>query len=257
MMRVLVLVAAVAAALFPVSPASAQDDFQTHLDAGLRHYESRQYADAAREFQAAFDIRPEPDLLYNVARSYERGVMRREAIDAYARFLELPGTTSEMRQRALAARNSLESELRAIEQRDQAQQTTTETETETPAESNDATTAPPPPPPEPSPLRPTGFALIGVGAAVAVVGGVFGGLALSANSDFEDATDRAEQLELRDDVNRNALLADVFVGVGVGVAVVGVILAIVGKPDTADQPSASITPTVGRDGAGLQLRTSF
>lgn len=246
-----VLLASLLGGVSPLaSTARAQDEYQTHLDAGLRHYEAREYAEAAAEFEAAFAIRPEPDLLYNTARSYERAVMREEAIAAYDRFLALPGTTSEMRQRALNARNSLQSELRAMQT------------PEPQAPERDAAPTPeptpPPPPPEPSALRPTGFALLGIGAATAIVGGVFGGLALASNADFEDATDREEQIALRDDVNRQALLADVLVGVGVATAVVGVVLVILGKPAANDDvASTTVTPTVGRQGAGLQLRTSF
>ncbi|MCA9615351.1 MAG: hypothetical protein KC586_21495 [Myxococcales bacterium] len=236
------------------SPVWAQDEFQTHLDAGLQHYEAREYAQAAAEFQAAFDLRPEPDLLYNVARSYERAVMRAEAIAAYDRFLELPGTTSEMRQRALGARNSLESEVRALERRESDANAATNEETTEPTPQPTPT---PPPPEEPSALRPVGFAMLGVGAAAAIVGGVFGGLALKANSDFEDATGRAEQIELRDDVNRNALLADVLVGVGAATAVVGVVLIVLGKSGTNDASATRVTPTFGRDGVGVQLRASF
>ena len=89
-------------------------EFQAQLDAGLAHYEERRYAEAAAAFEAAYAIRAEPELAYNIARSYERAVMREEAIAAYDRFLGLPGTTSEMRNRARSARSSLRAEVEAL-----------------------------------------------------------------------------------------------------------------------------------------------
>ena len=99
---------------------SAEEAFQGHVENAMRHYRDRRYTDAVASFQAAFDLRPEPELMYNIARSHERALHRQAAIDAYGRFLELPGTTSEMRSRAISARNSLRQELAAMEAAEQA-----------------------------------------------------------------------------------------------------------------------------------------
>ncbi len=160
---------------------SGYDDsgYDAHLDAGLAHYEARRYAEAAASFRAAFDRRPEPDLMYNVARSLERALAREDAIAAYDQFLQLPGTTSEMRARARDARDSLRRELEAIRAPDPV---VPDPEPVQPT----AVQRPDPPLPEPpsSPLRPVAWSLPGLGAAAAIVRALFVGLALSANADF-------------------------------------------------------------------------
>lgn len=241
---------------------SDEGDYQTHLEAGLEAYEGRRYQEAATEFEAAYAIRPEPDLKYNIARSYERALMREEAIAAYEAFLQLPGTTSEMRSRAIAARDSLRAELNAMRAPDPQPDPPDgdgDGDGDTDTDPGNQVTPIQPPPPEPSSgLRTAGIALLAVGAAAAIGGGVCGGLALSANSDFEDATEREDQIRLKDDVDRFALLADVLVGAGVAFAVTGVVLMIVGgSSDDDEQAPVAVAPSVGPGGAALHLRASF
>ncbi len=237
-------------------------DFQTVLDQALADYQARRYVEAAEGFQRAFDLRPEPELMYNRARSLERALRREEAIAAYDQFLALPGTTSETRSRALTARTSLQQELAAM--------STPPPETE-PQEAADPT-----PPPassasrggEPTSeeaaggaLEPVGWVLVGLGAAGVAVGAVFGGLALAANDDFNATTDRAEQMRLQSEVRRYALLTDVLIGVGAGVAIAGVIFVIVdlasGGGERRDQASLELVPVAGPDALGLAAAGRF
>lgn len=245
------------AGLARAQDADAEVSFDAQLDAGLEHYQARRYAEAAAAFEAAYAIRPEPELAYNIARSYERAVMREEAIAAYDRLLELPGTTSEMRTRALSARSSLRAEIEALRPPEEP-----EPEPEPVVEPPDASAAvdvePAPATPAPrasSPLVPVGWVLVGTGGLGAAVGGVFGGLALAANGDFEAADDRDEQIRLRDEVRRYALLTDILVGAGVGVAAIGVVLVILGL-DAESQPVA-LRPVVGPDVVGLDAALRF
>ena len=57
-----------------------------HLENGGRYYHLRRYNDAAREFQAAYDLSRRPELLFNLGRALESGGRDREALDAYERF---------------------------------------------------------------------------------------------------------------------------------------------------------------------------
>lgn len=249
------------AALFVVSSASivaaqdgaSADEYQQHLDRGLSEYEAGRYETAAAAFQAAYAIRPEPELQYNAARSFERAVKREEAIVAYELFLELPGTTSDTRTRALHAVASLRAEIEAMSAAQPAPEPVAEVQPiVVPPEANTAseqtasgrggkTTA--------------GWVLIGTGAVSLVAGGVFGGLALASNSEFEDATSRPEQIELADEVNNNALAADVLLGVGIVVAVIGIVLVATDGGDEEDEDSAhlQLSPSASPTGVGLML----
>ncbi|MBI5512960.1 MAG: hypothetical protein HY909_04285 [Deltaproteobacteria bacterium] len=61
---------------------------QTHLDRGNTLYQQQRYAEAAREFQAAYDQSHHAALLYNIARALEAAGELRGALDAYRRFDE-------------------------------------------------------------------------------------------------------------------------------------------------------------------------
>ena len=54
----------------------AQDDkterARIHLKAAIAYYDEARYDDAAREMEAAYELKPLPDLQYNLAQCYER-----------------------------------------------------------------------------------------------------------------------------------------------------------------------------------------
>ncbi len=104
-----------------------------------------------------------------------------------------------------------------------------------------AVVAPPPPAPEPEPEPPPvekkprskvpGWITIGVAGAGAIVGTVFGIQALGAKGDFDDdpTTNRA------DDVERNALIADMAFGVAITLGITGVVLLTTDGSDSGDE----------------------
>lgn len=245
------------AALFVVSSATlvaaqeeAPDAYQQHLDRGLSEYEAGRYETAAEAFQAAYALRPEPELQYNAARSFERAVKREEAIAAYELFLELPGTTSDTRTRALQALASLRAELEAMSAAERAPD---------PVVEEQPVVAPPNAVTRQAPTSgrggktTAGWVLVGTGAVSLIAGGVFGGLAVASNNEFEEATSRPEQIELADEVNSNALAADVLLGVGIVFAVVGIVLVATDGGDDADEDSAhlQLSPSASPTGVGL------
>lgn len=249
------------AALFVVSSTTivaaqegaSPDEYQQHLDRGLSEYEAGRYEAAAQAFQAAYAIRPEPELQYNAARSFERAVKREEAIAAYELFLELPGTTSDTRTRALQALASLRAEIEAMSAAQRPPDPVVEVE---PVVAPPAVTPTPEAPASGRGGKTTaGWVLVGTGAVSLIAGGVFGGLAVASNSEFEDATTRPEQIELADEVNSNALAADVLLGVGIVFAVVGIVLVATDGGDAEDEDSANLrlSPSASPTGAGLTL----
>ncbi len=63
---------------------------RSHMENGGRYYQLGRYGDAAREFQAAYELlsrrRQRPELLFNLGRALENAGRDREAFDAYERF---------------------------------------------------------------------------------------------------------------------------------------------------------------------------
>lgn len=129
--------------------------------------------------------------------------------------------------------------------------------------------APPPPPPEEEESEVDTGLLAGglVGAGVAVVGfglmTAFGVMALGAQSDFENANPPTE--ELADDTEDNALIADVFLGVGAAGAIVAAILIPLaftsggGEEEEGAEEAAmpKLQPLVGPAGAGMAATWTF
>ena len=234
----------------------APDLYQRHLDRGLAEYEAGRYESAAEAFQAAYAVRAEPDLQYNAARSFERAVKREEALAAYELFLGLPGTTSDTRNRALQSVASLRAEIQAINAAAEPAPADAPDPVEPPAiNNNNNTVAAQTPRSRRGGKSTAGWVLIGTGAVSLIAGGVFGGLAVASNNEFEDATLRTERIELAEEVNNNALTADVLLGVGLVFAVVGIVLVVTdgGNDEDAERAQVRLTPAAGPTSVGFML----
>jgi hypothetical protein len=111
--------------------------------------------------------------------------------------------------------------------------------------------------------RAPGYVTLGMAGASAIVGTVFGLKALSDKSDFDDApsTSRA------DDVERNALIADMAFGVALTLGVTGIVLLVADDAPSDENATAKqaprqaiqldVTPYDSPRGAGAGARLSF
>jgi tetratricopeptide (TPR) repeat protein len=61
---------------------------RAHLRAGVAYYDEARYDDAAREIEAAFNLKPLPDLQYNLAQCYERLNKLDAAVAAYQKYVD-------------------------------------------------------------------------------------------------------------------------------------------------------------------------
>lgn len=236
----------IVAMLVAAPAAAAEKTFKEHVDAGLDAYEARRYTDAIEHFETAFALKPEPNLVYNIARSYERALMRTQAIAAYQRFVSLEGTTAVLRKRALAQMEAIRSEQAILARSKKPREAN---EPKPPPEAVVVTAAPPPP----SALGPLPWVVVGVGVASIVAGGVFGVQASSHQSDFEAATNIDAKRTARDRARRDAMYADVLIGGGLVLGAVGVALHFFGP----DEEPVQVMPSVGPNRAGLLLGGSF
>ncbi len=124
-------------------------------------------------------------------------------------------------------------------------------------------TSPPPeePPPASSKSKVPAYVTLGIAGASALVGTFFGVKALSAKSDFNDkpTTDAA------DDVERNALIADMAFGVAITLGVTGVVLLTSADSDEkaakkkrfVSGPRFSVAPVIGPTGGGAAAHVTF
>ncbi len=127
------------------------------------------------------------------------------------------------------------------------------------------TVAPPPEPdpepePEPKSMVPA-YVTLGLAGAGLIVGGIFGAQALGAKSDYDDnpTSDAA------DDVERNALIADMAFGVAITLGITGVVLLTSGgsqEPQSANKKlpkraKLQLAPYFTPTGGGAAARFTF
>lgn len=114
----------------------------------------------------------------------------------------------------------------------------------------------PPPPAEPRSNIPA-YVTLGVAGAGAVVGTLFGIQALSAKDKFDSSPTASNA----DDVERNALIADMAFGVAFTLGITGVVLLTTDEPpETAKaqpKPSLAVAPYATPSGAGAAARLAF
>src|SRR5690606_21215987 len=116
--------------------------------------------------------------------------------------------------------------------------------------------AQPPPPADPRSMVPA-YVTLGVAGASAVVGTIFGVKALGATSDFEDNHTASNA----DDVERNALIADMAWGVALTLGITGVVLLTSDEPAEPSEQSAKskllVAPFVSANGGGAAAHVTF
>ncbi|MGF1510219.1 MAG: hypothetical protein ACFB9M_12035 [Myxococcota bacterium] len=230
--------------LLCVMAAEGQPTFDQVVEEGLQAYSEGRFEEAAGRFIAAYELSAEPELIFNAARSFEKALKPQEAIEYYERFIGLQGTTAELRNRALSSLRSLRAEVQA-------------------RQAPSASSAPPAasvqaaPPARRSVNRTPEILLLSVGGASLIAGGVFGGLALSAENDFEEAdmTD-PDRIGFANDARDRALVADVLLGVGAASTVTGVLLLIFRGRGKSEAKEAS-GPSLDFDGQRLVLSGRF
>lgn len=114
--------------------------------------------------------------------------------------------------------------------------------------------------PAPRSLVP-GYVTLGIAGASAIVGTIFGIRALGDKDDF----DKAPSTRRADDVERNALIADMAFGVSLTLGITGIVLLVadeapeqqVKAPPATEHARLRVTPYVSPRGAGAAATLSF
>lgn len=216
-----------------------------HYLMGREHYQAARFAEAAAEFQQAYDLSHRPQLFYNVFLAQRDAGHAREAAVALRNYIEAVPTAPEI--------EILRGRLATLEAQVAEEDARAHTEQE-------ATVTPPPsaPPPEPTPpaAQPTGGAgagpwvVIGVGGAVAVGAIITGALTATTYADLSSSCPDGVCPAGYDVDGRRAtgstlaLTSDILGGVAAATLVVGIVWEIVDATSPhADASSASIRCT--------------
>jgi len=192
---------------------SSSDRAQALFAEGERAYEEGRFTDAAGLMREAYELTPEPILLYNLARALEASHDWQGAVDTYGQYLSSPGE--------LTHRGRAEAHLRASERALAQERELRElAERQPPREE-----APPPAPP--APLDPIPWIVAGGGLALVGAGAVFGVLMLDRQSAAQAATSHRDAYPIVQDGQTFAITADVLFILGGLTAAVGLTWAMV------------------------------
>lgn len=165
-------------------------------------YREGRFEDAIRLLREARALKPEPVLLYNLGRAYEAAGRRREAADAYERYLaEEPRA---------ADRGALEGRVASLRRE--------EAERDALLKASKAEAPAAPPRESESPLP---FVITGVGVAGVAAGLVVGIAARSRADDARAEPVQARAAELHDDARGLATVANLTLVAGAVLTVVG------------------------------------
>jgi tetratricopeptide (TPR) repeat protein len=230
-----------------------------------RLYKAGEYTKSAETLLRALEVKPLPKLLFNVARTYDKGGDEENALRFYQRFIDVgqdplllrKASQAVERLRASRAAREAEEKKRQKEQAEQAEKARLDGEAalaaaaaaqaaarEAVLKAKEERSKVPGGPPV------LAFAAVGIGAAGLGAGAVFGVLARDAKRDFDDEENLADKRMFMATAKRQALFADVALGVGGVAATAAVYLFLRGGSEGATpRPSA----TLGSGGTTIAL----
>lgn len=216
-----------------------------------RLYGNGQYKDAAKILEEAIKVEPIPKFTYNLARCYDQAGELQAALDAYRHYVSLPTTDTEPelvkrsnlsmdRLRGLLAKQEADTRIRdaekeRLEREAREAQQRAETEAERARRQKAQFDAKEKEKVEVQETKANGrkiaaFAVGGVGLAALGVGIAFGLLSNGSKQAFRTATLVEDKRARQGDTVSQALIADVFLGVGVAAAITAIILYPKGDP---------------------------
>jgi tetratricopeptide (TPR) repeat protein len=253
----LVLTVPTAALADPV----AQDDSAARIaqlnEAGAKAYAERNYRAAIERFVEAYAIDHDPNLLFNIARSYEKLGDLAAAVEKYEAFIKAPGADTDGR---IKAKTSLR-ELRELQA-----QTSPEDDGERAPTASDSA---PPPAAETASPRLWPWVVLGAGAVATGVGATFYALGMADHDKVTSAPGyddrsavhpltRAQAQAYVDSGNTKKLVGGIGLGLGGALVATSVVLFVSGSATASTQSERAVldvTPTVG--GLVASYRGSF
>lgn len=267
-MKRLLAAALTAALLLGPTPmtAWAQDDVTSQVvelsGQAAQAYRKGEYAEAIRLFQQAYELQAVPNLLFNIAKVYEKLEDWDNAAENYREFIKAPDADSKAREIAMERVAALEEiqraereeeERRLAEQREKEEAererlAQKEEQSQTETQSSD------------EPNNTVAWITLGGGATLLAGGVVFGLLASSEQSKFEVGSTPEARRAARASGRTFAIVADSMFATGAVATVVGIILFATSGSSEADTSEQVALPTgwIGADGeAGFGLHWQF
>ncbi len=224
-------------------------------------YKAGDFAAAADLLFQAYELKPDPVLLFNVAKTYEKANNLDQAIRFYQRYLDQEGADPKMMRQANRALEKLqaldkeqkqqEADRKAKEDADrkaqadalaeqQRQLAEQQKKQEEQAKALEVARQQPPPPPPERPSKVPGAVLLGVGVVAAGAGAYLGITAMNdVNQEQPLHGDITTKNNLVSAAQHRAHLADACFGVGVVAGTVGIALLVRAIRAPSAEPAAA------------------
>lgn len=226
-----------ALAVEPATDANGET-FETLAEQARARYREKDYVGAVALFERAYALQPDPAILFNIGRIHEQANNVDAAIAYYQKFIADETVDIGLRDTALQRLATLE-KIVEIREKEEAKHSPKQAE---PPQTGPETKAVGPEPGPQAPvsdttaqqnktrlLRPIGYTMFGVGAALLIGGGIAGGLAKGQENKFNAAESLDDRREAGQKGKTQAATADgLFIAGGV-LAVVGMVLLLVPK----------------------------
>lgn len=254
----------------PAPPAEGGNDemlerAMSAYERGQQNYKLAQYEAALADFKEASTLYASPDFQYNIGLCYEKLGQYDEAVLAYVTYLKVKPDAED--------RANVEATVARLQElsRSQKQRAADDDDDRTPITTPAPVPVTPDEPPTPKPWKPlviSGAVIAGVGAVIALGGGIAFGVLAKRRSDDLDAVQNGGNPDEVSFDDAQALESDgkrfetVQIGMAAGgaaVAVVGGALLAVGLLRRKKQGAATaqLVPSFGTEAAGLALVGRF
>lgn len=242
-----------AVAVAQTSPDDIETRYNAQVAEAARLYEAGDVDGAIKAFEGAYQLRKEPNIIYNIGRLYEEQGKLEEAAAQYEQYVGMPGIELESRQDALERIKTLREILALRKTEDEAKLKRQREEEELKRRQAQ-------PKPEPKADYTMAYVFLGTGVAALAGGGVVGLMADGAHGDFEDATTLDDRRAAADSGKTLSLVADGLLVGGAVLTALGVVFWATASP--ADEPkepaqSSRWIPAVGPDQVGVSYWLSF
>lgn len=236
-------------------PASQDDGGVDAINAkAVEAFKAQRYEEAAKLFEEAYSVDPEPNYLFNIGRVYEESGNFPSAIDYYERFIQQPAVELKSREVALERLRVLRAIVEETKAKEEAEKepekVVAPTEPDDDDDGDDEREKMPP-------IRIAGIALLVAGAAGLGVAGGFAGSANNRSRDLNNLNSLEPRRDAIETGKQHALIADIMFGAGGALALTGAILIGVSFRKGAKNKRAHVTPTFGPRSAGLNARIRF
>jgi tetratricopeptide (TPR) repeat protein len=240
------------------------EEARQHYQLGKNLYDGGRFADAAEEFEQAYKLASRPQLLYNLYVAYRDASNWPKAIESLRAYLDkvqdapdrvnLRARLQSMEAAAAAQAEQEAQAAKAAEQARAADEARAAAEARAQSQSSQKTRTE-----VEHSIVPV--VLFGVGAAVAIGGGVTGVLALGTQSDLDAACGPDKQCPKGqssniDKLKTMALVTDILIPVGATMAAVGAIMWLTGALDSEHEVPA-VAMGCGATGCEATWSTRF